>query len=247
MNNSIDEVLESLGLTKIEVKLYKKLLFDGPSTAGILSSKTGVHRRNTYDALERLISKGLVSYIVENNTKKYSPNDPEIVLNRIKNREKQWLDLIPELEKQMSLWEDRKETLFFRGIDGIKNIFLDQIKVGKEILVEATNIDVSETVKYFFPKYQLLRKENKIKTRMLFDTSFKNKKLTSILAGLPLSKVKFLKDFNNTKVSHYIYGDNLAIITWGEVPFAILVREKSVADVYRQKFELLWKLGVKKE
>ena len=59
----MEHILKELGLTHLEIKLYKFLLLDGPNHAGLISRKTGVHRRNVYDALERLIQKGLVSYI----------------------------------------------------------------------------------------------------------------------------------------------------------------------------------------
>jgi sugar-specific transcriptional regulator TrmB len=240
----MDELLADLGLTTLEIKIYKLLIHQGPNSAGNISSKTGIHRRNAYDALERLIQKGLVSYIKENNIKTYSANEPEIVLQKLRSREREWEELIPELKKHIQQWNQKKETLFFRGINGIKNIFMDHIEVGEEILVNATTADVQRVVKYFMPKYQQLRKEKKIPTRMMFDEEAKKIKENTTIQELPLAKIKYIHNFNSSNSSEYIYGNNVAYVLWNEEePFAILIRHKEIADAKKQQFELLWKFN----
>lgn len=240
---AMDEILEELGLTVLEVKIYKYLLQIGPSIAGTIARKTGIHRRNAYDALERLIKKGLVSYIKENNTKQYEANNPQVVLDQLNSRKSEWEDLMPKLHAQMEGWSDKKETTFFQGIDGLKHIFWDQLDVAEEILVHATGVDVTSIVKYFFPKYQLIRKEKKIPTRMLFDKEYKKEVAATAISKLPLSKRRFIEEYNTTNVSKYIYGDNVAIVYWADEPSAILIRGKEYAESFRKEYELLWKLG----
>ncbi len=242
----MEEILENLGLTKLEVKIYKMLLNEGSSLAGDISKRTGIHRRNVYDALERLIHKGLVGYIKENNKKKYSITNPEIVYNQVLTRQKEFEKILPEITKKYNAITDKKETLFFKGKQGLKLIFEDQIKVGKEILVNATTAKVSDVLKYYFPKYQLLRKQHKIKIRMLFDSNYKNnpREVEGILK-LPLCEARFLKDFNKSPMSQYIYGDNVALVVWSEDPIAILIRQKEIAQGFKDSFELMWKISKK--
>ena len=59
--------LKEAGLTNNEDLVYNALIDLGPSLAGRISRKTGLHRRTVYDVTETLIQKGLVSYILENN------------------------------------------------------------------------------------------------------------------------------------------------------------------------------------
>mgnify|MGYP000324281897 CR=1 FL=1 len=135
----MDELLEELGLTKLEVKIYKTLLNEGSSLAGDISKKTGIHRRNIYDALERLSHKGMVAYIKENNKKRYHITNPEIIANKLRQREDDFAQLLPSIMAKYNTIHDKKETLFYRGKGGLKLIFEDQIKEGKEVLVNATN------------------------------------------------------------------------------------------------------------
>jgi len=61
--------LNEIGLTENESKIYLALIDLGPSLAGQISRKTGLHRRTVYDSIEMLIKKGLVGYIKNNNRK----------------------------------------------------------------------------------------------------------------------------------------------------------------------------------
>lgn len=235
-------ILEDFGLTNSEIKIYRMLLNYGTSNAGEISKKTGIHRRNVYDSLERLIHKGFVSYIKENNMKKFNITNPGIMSEEINRRQSELDKMMPELISKFNSVNEKKETLFFKGKTGLKLIFEDQIRSGNEILVNATSVKVSQILKYFFPKYQLLRKEHNIKTRMIFDAVYK-KANESEIKKLPLCRVRYIKDFNKSPMSQYIYGDNVALVVWSEDPIAILIRQKEVACGFRDSFEIMWKLA----
>ena len=241
----MQDILEEFGLTNLEIKIYKMLLNHGASSVSDISQKTGIHRRNVYDCLERLIQKGLVGYMKENNTKVYSITHPKKLLDKIHQREKELNKVLPELIAKFNVVTDKKETLFFRGKEGLKQIFEDQIQTGKEVLVNATTTDVHKILRYFFPKYQVLRKEQKIHTRMIFDTSYRTKQSAMEIQKLPLCRVRYVKDFNKSPMSQYVYGDNVAIVVWSDDPIAILIRQKEIAQGFRENFELVWKMGQK--
>lgn len=238
--DTMDELLKNFGLTEHEVKIYKALLREGSILAGDITRLTGIHRRNVYDCLERLLQKGFIGYIKQNNRKYYSITDPRMILEAVKQREKKWESLMPELLMQFNMQQEKKETLFFRGIQGIKQVLEDQILVGKEVLVNATTESISYKATFFFPKYHLLRSENKISTRMIFDSDYKEKAKKAKIKDLPLCKHKFVDNFNSSSMSQYIYGDNVAIIVWSEEPIAVLIRQKEVAQGFRDTFELIW-------
>lgn len=237
------DLLEQFGLTSLEIKVYKALLNFGANSAGDIAQKSGIHRRNVYDALQRLAQKGLVGYIKENNIKVYSITNPEYLQLRLERQEKELTKIMPELMAKFNRVTEKKETLFFRGKSGLKQVFDDQIQKGQEVLVNATTSSVSQVLKYFFPKYQQLRKENNIRTRMIFDKSYKTRQNSGLITKLPLCKVKYVKDFNKSPMSQYIYGDNVAIVVWSDNPIAILIRQKEIAKGFRENFELVWKLG----
>src|SRR3989339_40224 len=69
-------MLKEFGLTETEEKVYLSLLKQGTSLASDIIKKTQLHRTTIYDVLERLISKGFVSYIIQNKIKYYSATNP---------------------------------------------------------------------------------------------------------------------------------------------------------------------------
>ena len=86
------KIIEELGLTKNESKIYMALLRLGSAHAGEITEKTGIHRRNVYDSIERLMRKGLVSHVVVDNKKLFNPANPERFLEII-DEEKENLEL----------------------------------------------------------------------------------------------------------------------------------------------------------
>ena len=55
------DIFESLGLSPNEAKIYESLVEHGESSISYIAVAAKVHRRNAYDAIERLIDKGLTS------------------------------------------------------------------------------------------------------------------------------------------------------------------------------------------
>ncbi len=233
------EFLKELGLTEIEVKIYLMLLKRGSSLAGDITRNTGIHRRSVYDAIERLIEKGLVSYIKTNNRKYFEAVNPERFLEILKEKEENLKSILPELNGLRGISKERKETLFFRGKQALKSVFDDQIREGKEILVFGDTVNVNEILKYYFFKFDKERVKRKINIRMIFDENAKENK---DLKKIPLCNLKFIKKGNEGNMSSYIYGNNIAIVVWSDEPKAILIKEKDVADGFRSYFEFMWRL-----
>jgi len=236
--------LENAGLTKTEAKIYLSLLEKGSLKAGGISRHTGIHRRSVYDAIERLVQKGLVSYIKTNNRNYYEAVDPERILAILREKEDDVRQMLPELKLLHQFSEDKKEVLFFRGKQAIKTIFDDQIKEGKEILVMGNAVNVNEVVKYYFPRFDKQRVAKKIKVRMVFDESARKE---NYLKTIPLSEIRFINSRNSSPVSTNIYSDKVSMIIWSENPKAILIKEKDLADSLRSYFEFVWAAAIKRK
>ena len=59
--------LTELGLTDGQIRVYSAILELGNPNLNSIHEKTGIERRNIYDILNKLIERGLVTYINENN------------------------------------------------------------------------------------------------------------------------------------------------------------------------------------
>ena len=80
-----EEALRAFGLEGNEIKAYLALLDLHESTATKIAERTGLGRVHTYQIINRLIDKGLASYVVKNNVKYFSGADPLKLLNDLKS------------------------------------------------------------------------------------------------------------------------------------------------------------------
>lgn len=230
------EKLQHIGLTITEAKLYVMLLELGKAQAGILSRKTGIHRRSVYDALDRLIEKGLVSYIKENDKRYYMPTDPKRVQEIIDAQKNEVYDIMPALQARFMEQAGKQETLFYRGVEGIKTIFEDQIRDGKEVYIIGASHQAKELLKYYLPHYTDKRVKKKIKLHALY-TGEKH------TIAVPLAQVRYLPASFASLVSTSIYGDKVAIVVWMQEPVGILIKQPEVAKAFKNYFGALWKMG----
>jgi len=235
------EILTEIGLTAIETKVYLTLLDIGTSLAGNIAQKSGIHRRTVYDALERLIEKGLVTYIKMNNRQYYKAVHPSRLKDILKEKEDIISKIIPELEARYNSLQEKEETLFFKGREGLKAVFEDMIKTRAEILVLGASPDAYNILKYYFFKFDAERKKNKISTKLIFTEKARGIKE---LHKVPLAKIKSLPNSFDNPMAINIYGNNVAIVLWrSENPFAILIRDKVIANSYKKHFELMWRIA----
>jgi len=253
--------LSGIGLTKLEIKVYLAVLEIGSATAGPISQKSGVHRRSVYDALDRLLEKGLVSTMKVNNRTEFQAVDPKRLLGLVKEKENDINSILPQLMLKFNSTREKQETLFFKGKEGIKSIFDDQLNVGETIQIISGSTSAYEMLPYYIKRYDKERKRKKIQAQILFNNDYndnnnnnnnkikntkKKERIQEKIKKPPLSQIKYLPEGYGGMSSINIYGDNVGIILWNkENPFGILIRQKEIADSYRNYFQLLWKIGKK--
>ena len=118
---TIEEVLHKLGLDDNETKTYLALLELGEDTISKIAERTRLGRVNTYQITEKLINKGLVSYIIKNNVKYFSSANPNILLRNLQSLEDELKSIMNELEsRQNSNFETKVEV--YRGREGVNTI-----------------------------------------------------------------------------------------------------------------------------
>jgi sugar-specific transcriptional regulator TrmB len=189
-----------------------------------------------YDVLQRLAEKGLASYISADGVKKYTASNPAKLSELFEEKKKALNEEIPSLQAMFKQNSEKKSTQFFIGKKGIKSVLDEQLRTKETVFVLGGSSNADELLKFYFPKYHNLRKEQMIKMKIIFSGKNPLKK-----GLIPLSEVKQMHKGKGGDVALNIYGNNVALISWNwQNPFAILIHEKEVADNFRDYFEFMW-------
>ena len=239
------EELRKLGLTENETNVYLALLELGSTNAGEVIKKTKLHRNIVYDNLDKLIEKGLVSFVTIKNIKHFEISSSkgfrefvEKEKEEILQKEKIVGKILPQIEKLRNSSKRKQEATIFKGKKGLKNILEEIIKTKTEVLVFGTGWGMRESMKSYYEQWHLKLRKNKVKGRILLPENKKGLFLKPFIA-------KYLPEKNIIPSTIAIYEDRVLNVTWGEEPIAVLFISEKVSKSYKNYFELLWKTAKK--
>ncbi len=228
--------LKEAGLTENENKVYLALIDLGPSLAGKISRKTGLHRRTIYDVTETLIQKGVISYILKNNRRVFTANDPRHLIDIIDAKKVMLSPLIEKLSQKFKTTKKNEQTNFYNGKNGLKIVFENQLNY-PEILILGANREAYNSIPYYFKWFNERRKQKKIKLRVITPDRSIQPKI--------LAETRYLPEKYSSPMVLNIYGNSVAMILWGKNPFAIVIEQNEFAQSYKKYFELMWKIAKK--
>ncbi|MBU0471632.1 MAG: hypothetical protein KKF89_05695 [Nanoarchaeota archaeon] len=238
-----NKILKEIGLTETEIKIYISLLTLGATSAGKIVEDTGIYRKNLYDALNKLIEKGLVTYVIENKMKIFQAKNPENLekyldekKTKIEEQKQEIKKTISEMNSLFNKAPAEIESEIYRGNEGIKTILKECLDYKEVLFIGATG-DVENRLPYFWPQYNKKREKLECKWKLLLVHESKQKSITKSKYYEYKVLPKILSGLNVI----YIYGDYMANVLWLEKPVAFVIKHKSLANNYRKYFNFLWK------
>ena len=235
-----EELLKSIGLTENESKIYLALLKLRSALAGQLTKETGVHRRNVYDSLERLVQKGLVSYVMQGTRRYFVAEKPERLVEIMQYKIEDLKEIVPKLKSQYESVSGQ-EARIYRGKRGLKTLMDDQIATGENICIFGAYGNLDNVLQYFFPQFEKRRLRAGIKVKLVFDENEKARAATKY----PLVQARFLPKNFSGPVATDVYGDKVALIVWTDPILVTLIESKELANAYRNYFDILWRAAKK--
>src|SRR3989344_2574665 len=121
--------LLKIGLTEGEAKVYLALSELGSSTVGPIVKKSKVAYSNIYEILNRLIEKGIVSFIIKNKTRDFQAASPSNLIQYLDKKQEQIIQekealekILPDLEKLREA-KSKQEAEVFIGKKGLRTAY----------------------------------------------------------------------------------------------------------------------------
>jgi len=244
----LSELLK-LGFNRNEARVYLALIKFGKADASTIIRETKFHKSIVYDNLDKLIDKGIVTFVVEGKKRIFQIASSEMLIRLFEEKEKEIQDkkkiassISKEIDSRIKNIPEKQEATIYRGISGIKSFYNDSLKGGDYVVFGAPQESIDILGELFWENYNLKRIKNKIGVRMIFNPSIRyhGRKLLN-----KYTKIKYFdKDFEPSTETH-IQGDKVGIIVWSENPLLFLIHNRKVAESYMKFFEKMWKMAKK--
>lgn len=239
----LTEELTELGLTKNEAKVYLALLELGPTTTGPLIKKSKLYRVIIYDTLEHLLQKGLVNYSLQRNWKVFQAENPSQILELLRNKEILAKSVVEQLQKVQTEKPLEKGASIYEGWKGIKaaqeNYFKEMKPgVGGEYLMVGASRQLHKKLDAFFNYFHERRSKLKISAKLLFNEN--NHQFGKLKKRYRPVQVRYMPAKFLTPSWVSMYKDMVLIGVAEEEPMAFFIKNKAVAESYRQYFYFMW-------
>lgn len=238
MGSMDTSILEDLGLSKGEIKVYLTLLELGPTKVGKIIEKSRMASSAVHNSLNILVEKGLVSYIKKGKIKFYQGVPAQQLIDFIEDKKKRFLQILPELELKQKLAEEKQEAEIFEGIKGIIAMLNRLIEDGEkrdEYRFFATFLEEkNEDIQSFFRKFDVKRED-----KGLIVKGLALRKIKHLFAGRKVLKMKFVDFPIPSDIS--IFKGKVAFIAWGDKPIGYLIRSPQIYEMFGNFFDSIWK------
>jgi sugar-specific transcriptional regulator TrmB len=245
-------VLKEIGFTDGEIKVYYALFELGETTVGPISKKSGVTHAKVYPILDKLIQKGLVTYVIKDGRKNYSATNPNSLLEYVNkkvrslNEEKEKIiEIIPSLLAKQKELEKVQYSRVFEGFRGLRALFYELFSNNKE-KTEICVLGLDDVIKEerfvrFFYFYHKIRRENKIELRLILkknmkyfvDSYYEEKKILSSKDKIKYVNVTF-------PAGVFIFKDHVITVIEDEKVTAFDIKSRQAAERYRKFFYSIW-------
>lgn len=233
-----ETALVEIGLSKTESKIYLALLKNGLSTVTEIAKETKIHRANIYETVKKLLAKGLISYIKQESGATYEAAEPQALLNMIKDKENKLNVIMPQLLLHKKMAESKGEANIYEGLNGLMNQLYDMLKYDDDIRVYGIPTKVPEIVRTKIPHFHRERLAKKVNMLHIYNYSAQDR--ITFLNKMKYTEAKFLPESFDSQVSTFVCGEEIMLVLWLETIITIKIKNKQVANAYKNYFKLLW-------
>jgi sugar-specific transcriptional regulator TrmB len=238
------EFLSQLGLTPNEIKIYESLLEYKECSIWEISTRAGIHRRNVYDAIQRLIDKGLAFQILPKAKLTYAPVHPSKLRELLEEKVAVLEEALPKMIADYDKKNSPLAIYVFKGVGGLKNYINLILDVKKDIYtIGGKGTWFDPRIASFAQRADKRYKELKIKAKVIYDSEFKEQADALKIIG---GEHKFLPPKYSSNSQIDIFGDYVAVYSGVDIRSLdkditiFIMKDKTLAADHMKWFEFMW-------
>lgn len=238
----VEKFLRELGFSERETRVYLALLSLGETTVGPIAAKTRMQHAKVYPTLEKLIDRGLVSFVIRSKTKHFQAVDPKQILMFIKEKEQRFATLLPLLQKQRAFAQEQQLAMVYEGYPAIKSMFnciIEKLDAKSYYYVFAFKEEylTSEFASRFLRNVHMRLAEKKVDDRLIAHRSIR-RVFTKNYAGIRNIKFRFTQ--HALPQGLMVINNRVINWVWGSRPTAVEIVSPQIAQQYKRFFLEMW-------
>jgi sugar-specific transcriptional regulator TrmB len=237
-------------LTKKESDIYELLIKDGELPVNTIVARTKLKRGIVYKSLYSLEEKGLATKKDINKKIHFKPASPSELsrLVDIKTQEAtqarlELTSILPQLTQQYITSIEKPVVTTYQGVEGLKAIYEDTIKVGEPIFAALNNADIEPSLlRWLDGTYVKRRVKSHIEAKVIISSGSMSKNyLQRDDKALRESRVVASATFPFPHEVD-IYGDKVAFIDYhkGGQLIGIIIHHPQIAVTMKALWNLAW-------
>jgi sugar-specific transcriptional regulator TrmB len=237
-----------IGLETRDRRVYEALLVQPQSSLRHIAASTGINRGSVYESIKQLVAAGLVGSIQSGKQQRYIAQDPAIILELLKERQRQAQNAEAEAAQYIeTLAQQPTESadtpsfaIYYEGDEGIAAILRDVLTTMRDAQPKHYYAISSKQIRQYiyanFPNFtrQRIREGIEVTVIAIGEGGEQDK----------LSNRRWLRMDDGTGANCYtiIYANKTALISMNEqnVLNGIVIDNAGVTNVQKEQFARLW-------
>lgn len=241
-NQVLLDILQKIGLSENESKVYISALALGPSKIMQIAQAGNINRTTVYPVIESLKHKGLMRIEVQGFKKLYVAESPEKLEQVLEQRKSEFKKVLPEFLNLYQLEGSESFIKYYEGVAGIKTVYeglLNDIQPHEDYMVLGQmdawyNVDPK-----YFKKFIERRAKLPITIRLLLRDSALTQKQKKFEKNYN-EEIKILSPKTALNANMVIIPKKIVLHQLIEPIAAIVIENKSVVKTMQEVFEIMW-------
>ncbi|MFA5188169.1 MAG: helix-turn-helix domain-containing protein [Patescibacteria group bacterium] len=246
MEKQIEQLKMVFNLHTYEARIYLAALNFESANLSDLAKTAKLPRTAAYQPIQNLVSQGFLSIIKIGKRKYYQALSPKD-LHYILDRKNITLDeIISDLSKNISAPEKKLDIRYYSGIEGVQiaaDIWLENAKTKLGKTFENVETTMAQHGKAQMSAYINKRVQKNIKGRMVVAGNPDSPTMKEVLkkdAEELRKSIVVSPNIYPIKASFAVLDDMVMIYTTRENPFAVLIKNKEVAESLNSIHDMVW-------
>jgi HTH-type transcriptional regulator, sugar sensing transcriptional regulator len=239
----IKQKLEEIGLSGKKADVYLAILQLDKATVVQIAKKAQIKRPTTYDILEDLINKGLVSQTFAGKKRFFYAEPPEALKSLLKKQEEKVDQLLPELTSLFNITPHKPKIRYFEGREGLRQIYEEILKMeAKEQFYFGSTKEMTDVLGREYLEAWVKRR---IKAGIISHAiRIKSKEMPIKEWGAGKEFTRYLKffptDIKEDITNLIIFDNKIAIVSALAESYGLIIESKELATTLKYIWKIVW-------